>query len=287
MQYIDLHVHSNYSDGSLSPDEVVRLSYKKNLAAIALTDHDTVAGIASARIAAEKYAAGNTPLRVISGVEISSAYKDRDIHILGLMIDENNEDLQKLLNDSLTERKERNLKMAERLSQYGISVNMDELCQGEDCASVTRAHFARFMVDNGYTSTYNEAFVKYIGYDCPCYVERTYISPFAAIEAIKKAGGVAVLAHPLLYKLSNAEIEILVEYLADLGIQGLEALYSCNSGLDESYLHSLANRYHLAISGGSDFHGSNKPNLEIGTGYGSLRVPVSILTELEKRKQQS
>lgn len=283
MQYIDLHVHSNISDGTLTPSEVVEQAYQLKLAAIALTDHDTVAGIAEAKTAARRLSTPDYSLRVISGVEISSAYLDRDIHILGLMIDETNPELLLTLNEARIERNARNDKMVSLFRNQGIELTIEDLLPRDSNSdtSITRAHFARFLVEHKYVKSSDEAFHKYLGYDCPCYVNRTYMTLETAIMIIKKAGGIPILAHPLLYKLNPDELTTLIIHLKNLGLKGIEAIYSANIGLEEGIVRSLAHRHNLLITGGSDFHGANKTQISLGTGRGNLKIPISILEELE------
>lgn len=284
MKKIDLHVHSNISDGTFSPSQVVTLAHNAGLAAIALTDHDTTAGIAEALNAAEQYT-NSMPLEVIPGVEISVGYRDRDIHILGLMIDDKNEDLISALAQIREERDRRNIKMAENLAADGIDISMEKLLKEEETGTViTRAHFAKYLAGHGYAKDIKSAFKQYLEIGGKYYVFRNYISPEQAICLIRNAGGIPVLAHPLLYKLPRHELETLVKRLTENGLLGLEAIYSGNMGQDESYVRQLARRYMLEISGGTDFHGTNKPDLQIGTGRGNMVIPYEILENLKRRK---
>lgn len=277
---IDLHVHSNCSDGSLSPEEVVRLAYETGLSAFALTDHDTVSGIAAAKKAAIDYASG-IPLQVISGTEISAAYKSRDIHILGLFIDETNEALQTELAAAINARDHRNELMAERFRALGIPLTLDQLCLENPQTVITRAHFAKFLAENHYVKSRDEAFTRYLGYDAPCFVPREYMKPEHAISLILDAGGIPVLAHPLLYHLESEELHALLSRLTDAGLKGLEVYYSSFSSDEQNLLAGIANHYNLLKTGGTDFHGSNKPNLFLGTGRNhNLNIPDSVLEPL-------
>lgn len=275
MNYIDLHVHSTYSDGMCTPAELVKLAQKKHLSYIALTDHDTVEGIPDALAAAK----GRT-VTVIPGVELSSDYKDTDIHIVGLDIDYQNVDFTAHLEHFQQERIQRNRKMCMRLADAGFSITYDALLSAFPDAVLTRAHFARFLYDSGEAKSTAEVFNRYIGSHCPCYVPREKVTPMHAVSLIKKAGGTAVLAHPMLYHMNEAQLCELIEQLKQFGLDGIEAIYSCNTENEEAYVRSLASRYHLAISGGSDFHGSNKPDIDLGCGKGNLRIPQALLSEL-------
>lgn len=283
MNYIDLHVHSNASDGTLTPAEVVRLAVKNKLAAFALTDHDTLAGIPEAEKTALSETENGHPIQVIPGTEISVAYKKKDIHILGLFINPKCEILTSALETARMKREERNEKMTANLRAAGIDITVDKLKEEEGEAVLTRAHFAKFMVKYGYCKTLPEAFTKYLNNDSPYYVPREYLSPEEAVSLIHTGGGLAVLAHPLLYKYTLEEVEQLTAYLADFGLDGMEAIYSSNTGFDEGRMRHLANKYNLAITGGSDFHGANKPDLNIGSGRGNLKIPYTILEKLRER----
>lgn len=284
MGYIDLHVHSNKSDGTLSPSEVVSRAAERGLSAIALTDHDCVAGVFEACAAAKKLSVSGISLRVVSGVEISADYKNRDIHILGLFIDTENPALLDALNAALKARDKRNEKMVKNLQDAGLEITMEDLLFGTDETVVTRAHFARHLLAKGYVKTREEAFSKYLDSTTPYYVRREYMMPDTAIRLIRMAGGIPVLAHPLLYHLDADGVQELVKKLKGEGLMGIETIYSKNTGMDEAFLRKLAVKFDLLITGGSDFHGANKPDIEIGVGRGNLRIPEEILWELEKAR---
>ena len=282
-QFIDLHVHSNQSDGTLSPEELVKHAHEKQLYAIALTDHDTIKGIARAKQAAKQLP---TPLRVISGVEISAAYKKRDIHILGLFVDETNKTFQATLEQAVLNREARNEKMIKRFHEFGIPMTLEELQEEMPDKVITRAHFAKYLLKHHYVKTNEEAFERYLAQDAPCFIPREYMEPEQAISIILSAGGIPVLAHPMLYRLPMPETEALIIRLKKAGLVGLETIYSANTVCEENILRTFANRYGLLMTGGSDFHGANKPQIEIGIGRGNLKVPVHILEPLEQYLQK-
>ncbi|BCJ93478.1 phosphatase [Anaerocolumna cellulosilytica] len=283
MKYIDLHVHSSASDGTLSPAKVVRLASEKQLAAIALTDHDTLAGIPEANKESDILKEEGTFIQIIPGTEISVSYRKKDIHILGLFVDTNSGQLYDSLEQARIRREERNHKMTANLRTAGIDITVDKLKEAEGDAVLTRAHFAKYMVEHGYVKTNQDAFTKYLHDDSPYYVPREYLSPEEAISLIHSAGGLAVIAHPLLYKFTLPEVEAMVAYLKDYGLDGVETIYSANTGFDEGHIRRIANKYDLAMTGGSDFHGKNKPDIQIGTGRGNLKVPYEILEKLRAR----
>ena len=276
MKYIDLHVHSTCSDGTFTPAGLVSYAVQKGLAAIALTDHDTVEGLEEASAAAV-----GTGLELVPGIEFSTEYKERDIHILGLDIQPKQTDFAKHLKAFQESRDARNEEMTLRLQNLEhIPITMEALRSAYGDAVLTRAHFGRWLFDHGYVRSIREAFSRYIGDDCPCFVPRKRTDPRQAIALIRNAGGIPILAHPLLYHLTDAELEELVRYLKEAGLQGIEAIYSSNTGLDESSMRRLARKMNLKISGGSDFHGKNKPLLDLGSGKGNLKIPYEVLEQL-------
>lgn len=278
MKYIDLHVHSNVSDGSLTPSELVKEALRCNLAAFALTDHDTVSGVSEAIEAAK-----GTGIEVIPGAEISAGYKKKDIHILGLLLRYDDPKLQATLEEAIKERDARNEKMANNLANGGLDIDIDRLKAAFPPDTVlTRAHFARYLAETGQVKYINAAFDHYLNADGPYYVPRKYITPEDAIALIKHAGGIPVLAHPLIYHLPEEELDALICRLKNAGLAGLEVFYSSNTGFDEGILRRYANKYDLLMTGGSDFHGSNKPHISLGSGKGNLKIPYSVLEHLKE-----
>ena len=285
MKYIDLHVHSNISDGTLSPRELTIHAAKHGLCAYALTDHDTTDGIDEALAAADELRHTGTDIRVVPGIEISAGYNNKDIHILGLLIDHKNTQLNKAVAEAQNNRIRRNEKMVNNLLEGGIKgISLEALHFGEPDTVITRAHFGRFLVEHGYAKDMPDAFSKYLGTHTKYYVPREYISPSDTIKLILGAGGIPVLAHPLLYNLSLDELDVLVNLLKDAGLMGIETFYSSNTGMDEGIVRRYANKYNLVMTGGTDYHGANKPHLEIGVGKGNMKIPYSILDELDRLK---
>lgn len=281
MKFIDLHVHSNCSDGSCTPEELVELAIQNDLVAFALTDHDTVEGVERAMKAAEE-----RHIQVIPGVELSCEYeispsRKKEIHILGYNLDYNQPELCETLEAVAKERDDRNRKMCENLNRDGYPIDYESLMERFQNTIVTRAHFARFLLEKGAIPSIDSAFKKILAQDGPYFVMRKYLTPERGIELIKKAGGIPVLAHPLLYKMSVTELHNLLTELKGYGLRGIEAMYSRNRGNDEAFVRKLASEYDLFITGGTDFHGTNKPDLEIGRGEGNLRVPVMLLENLK------
>ena len=277
MGFIDLHVHSNISDGSLTPAELVDTAKKIGLKAFALTDHDTVAGIPEALSAAK-----NSSVTVIPGIEISAEYKGIDIHILGLNIDYKNADFVSRVQEYANQRLNRNKKMLTKMQEMGFDITDERIAARFSGVNViTRAHYAILFTELGYTKDNDEAFEKYLNPDCPCYIPRVKVPVTEAVKLILSANGKPVMAHPVLYnKLSDAKLDELTALLKDAGLMGIEAIYSKNKEGDEEKIRLLAEKYNLFITGGSDFHGDAKPGLYMGTGYGNLAIPEELLQNM-------
>ncbi|MDO5403172.1 MAG: PHP domain-containing protein [Eubacteriales bacterium] len=276
MKAIDLHVHSTFSDGTDTPSLLVKKALTAGLSAIALTDHDTADGVAEAVAEGTKLG-----LEVIPGVELSTFFDHKEIHIVGLYIDYMNKEFKKELSELREVRNNRNKIMCQKFQDIGIPVVYEELMSAYPGAVLTRAHFADYLLSKGFTKSRNEAFERYIGANGPCYVHRKRLDPAKAIEMIKSAGGIAVLAHPVLYHLGNDATAKLMDYLKAAGITALEALYSTYTLGEELQMRKLASHYGLLISGGSDYHGDNKPNIHLGKGLGRLHVPYKVLEQLK------
>lgn len=282
MRYIDLHVHSNCSDVTFSPEELVVLGIKQELVAFSLTDHDTICGVEPAMKKAEEF---DHKIQVIPGVELSCKYmvtpsQSVEIHMLGYQYDIHNKKLIDTLENISKERDARNQKMCKNLQDAGYPISYEALCERFGDTILTRAHFARLLLENGGVPSMDYAFHTCLSSDSPYFVNREYLTPKSAIELIQESGGIPVLAHPLLYKLSVSQIRHMLDQLTSYGLCGIEALYSRNRGTDEAFVRKLADEYNLFITGGSDFHGSNKPDIELGRGTGDLRVPVMLLENL-------
>lgn len=281
MKYIDLHTHSTCSDGTFTPSELAACAAEKGLAAFALTDHDTTEGLKEAAAAAAERG-----VEFVPGIEFSTDWRGRDIHIVGLDIRPDNPQLKEKLDTFRRNRDARNEEMLSLLQKVGgFDISMDALRAdyGEDTV-ITRAHFGRWLFEHGCVRSISEAFALYLGDGCPCFVEKKRTRPETAIRLILGAGGISVLAHPLLYHLSMQELEELAGELKEYGLAGIEAIYSTNLGLDESRMRRFARKMGLKISGGSDFHGKNKPLIEMGSGRGNLKIPYEVLEELRKCK---
>ncbi len=278
---IDLHTHSTASDGTATPSRLVAKAVEEGLTGLALTDHDTIDGLGEAIAAAS-----TTDLVFVPGIEISAKTERGILHILGLHIDHRNATLTKTLTWVVDMRNQRNQLMAKKLADLGMPTSIEDvkrLCPG---SVVGRPHFAMFMKEKGYARSIKAAFDKYLGAGKRVYVPKEKLSSKRAIEVIRKAGGVPVLAHPSQTGLKGSALELLVRQLADEGLEGMETHYSGYSPNETRKYLQLAEEYGLVQSGGSDFHGKIKPGLFLGRGPGKLHVPDSLLEPLEKRARQ-
>lgn len=282
---IDLHVHSTASDGTLSPREIVGLAHEIGLAALSITDHDTVEGVKQALIC------GIDPsLKFIPGVEISAAppcnfpFKG-SFHILGYGIALDHAPLNRVLEKLQQARQNRNPGIVKRLAKMKMPINFKELLQaaGEE-GQIGRPHIAQVMVAKGYATSMDDAFDRFIGAGKPAYVDKFRVDCHEAIQLIQSAGGLPVLAHPYLYRRHDDDkLETLIKELVQMGLQGLEAYYPEHSEDDTRLFISLADRYGLLQTGGTDFHGAIKKGLQLGTGCGNFCVPYALFERLYKR----
>lgn len=277
MDLIDLHVHSNASDGSFTPTQLADLAIESGLRAIALTDHDTVDGVAEIMDYTK-----DKPLEVVPGIELSCYYNNREIHILGFYVDYKNPKLSEELNVLKKARVERNLKMLELMQKDGLPVTMEKLLHGNPDSVITRAHFARVLVEEGICRDKEVAFRKYIGIGCKYYLPKPQVTCEKAMSILTKYSKGAFLAHPLIYHLGYAQIEELLVYLKGLGLKGLEAYHSSNNAYESDKLRQIAIKHDLKISGGSDFHGIIKPNIQLGMGRGRMKVDFHLLEEIKR-----
>lgn len=275
MKQVDLHVHSNKSDGSFTPKELVDYALSKGLCAFALTDHDTTDGLNEAISYAK-----DKPIEVVPGIEFSTEYDGRDIHVLGLYIRYKDPVFKGRIQNFVDSRIKRNEKMCKNLQEAGIDISYEKLLKTYPDAVITRAHYAAYLTENGYVSSRADAFAQYVGDHCKYFVPREKVTPSQAVELILQAKGVPILAHPPLYHMGKDKLDTLVSTLKNAGLAGIEAIYSTYNNQDTRDMMDLAKKYDLLLSGGSDFHGVNKPGLDMAVGYGKLFVPEEILINI-------
>ena len=274
--FVDLHTHSRASDGQLRPAELVRLAERNHLAAVALTDHDSVAGLAEARQAAERLS-----VRLIPGIEISARFDGGTLHILGLGIDPESPDLAAVARRLIDARNERNPKVIDRLRDAGVDVTLDEwIAAAGDSGMVGRLHLAKLLCVKKYARNIGEAFGRYIGAGTPGFVDKERLTQAEAVDAIHAAGGLAVLAHPPELNLTNfAQLDRFVRTLMAKGLDGIECIHSECSHAQTRHYMDLAKSLGLLVSGGSDFHGPANLDVRLGT----PRVPVEAVRQLLAR----
>ena len=282
MDYIDLHVHSSSSDGSDAPGGIAELAAAAGLAAVALTDHDTVGGIPEFLEAAKRF----PELEAISGVEISTMFGNRELHIVGLYLDHVNPELCAFLGEMRRNREVRNEAIRIKLNSLGYPLTWDHpaLAAAGDTASIGRPHFARALMENYGFPTLQSVFDKLLKRGCPAYVQRVLPDPVRAFDASHAAGGITVWAHPV-YRERNerAWARRVMKRFAPLGLDAVEGYYSLFGPGETQMVTELAGIYNLALSGGSDYHGRNSPNIGLGVGAGKLRVPADLLGSLKER----
>ncbi len=277
MDRIDLHTHSTVSDGTLTPSELVRHAKAMGLRALALTDHDITDGLPEARETAKEIG-----IELVNGVELAAWQDHTELHIVGLDIDETSPDFSAAMKKMQAIRDARNAQMIRLMQNAGMDITIEKLIETEGAGVLTRANFGSYMKKHGIVKSVSEAFDRYLGDGKPFYIPRTTVKPEEAIELILKAGGIPILAHPMLYKVGRQTLEKYVALLTECGLVGIEAYYSTNTTGDQIYTVELAKRFGLRLSGGSDFHGANKPHIEIGKGKGHLVIPYDVLEKLRQ-----
>ena len=278
---IDLHIHSTASDGSLTPAEIINRAQRLNLAAIAITDHDSIYG------SKEALQAGIPPsLKFLTGVEISAAHPpffpgSGSFHILGYCIRLDNQALNQALNRLREARKNRNPKIIKRLNELGLKISLEDVNPTIAHGQLGRPHIAQVMIKKGFVKSMDEAFDKFLGAGKPAYVDKNRIGCEETIKMIRDAGGVPVLAHPALLNINDDfQLEELIQNLIKIGMRGIEVYYPEHSPEQMQRYRELANKYNLLITGGTDFHGSITPKIEMGTGKGTLFIPYKLYEEL-------
>ncbi len=269
MSRVDLHLHSTASDGRFSPVEIVRKSAEAGLTVIALADHDTIDGIVPALQAAKTF----PWLKVIPCVEISTDVPTGEVHVLGYFIDYAHPELQALLRRMRNSRWERAQGMITKLRNLGLPIEWERVKEIASSGSIGRPHLAQAMLEKGYIASIKEAFTKYIGWGGPAYVEREKITPGEAVELILQANGLPVLAHPLTIN----DPETMVIELKASGLVGIEAYYDGSTAEEVNRLVSLADKYSLIATGGSDYHGLDAST---ETMIGGADVPIESAEQL-------
>ncbi len=275
MSRIDLHLHTTHSDGSLPPAEVLTLAHKAGITALAITDHDITNGIPEAmKIGAD------LGIEVIPGIEISSQWEGGELHILGYFLDWQDPALNRHLAGLRASRHRRNPLMVRKLNELGLELTYEEVRALAGTESVGRPHIARLLLEKGYVRSAKEAFDRYLGNGKAAYVPRELPEPAEAIGWIRAAKGVPVLAHPTWVRLDETSLLTLCETLKAAGLMGIEVHYSTHKRAQTEEYLNIAKRLGLLVTGGSDFHGLTKPDIQVGVGRGGLKVSSKLLEPL-------
>lgn len=282
MSRIDLHLHTTHSDGSLRPSEVLALAKAADVSALAITDHDITTGIPEALATGEKLG-----IEVIPGVEISSFDGKSELHILGYCVNWEDKEFNDRLATLRASRHRRNPLIIERLRAAGLDVTYDEVKALAGTESVGRPHIAQLLMQKKYVTSAKEAFDRFLAEGKSAYVARELPSPAEAIRWIREAKGVAVLAHPTWIKETGDGLQICVTALKEAGLGGVEVHYSTHSKAQTAGYLELAQRLGLLVTGGSDFHGLTKPDIEVGYGRGDLKINPRLLDPLKEAAAQA
>ncbi|NNM88094.1 MAG: PHP domain-containing protein [Phycisphaerae bacterium] len=287
---VDLHSHSTASDGTLTPTELVNAAQRVGLAGLALTDHDTGNGLLEAQTEAARIG-----LRFVPGIEITAEFRPPvAMDILGHFINPTSPALQQMSHLLIEARDSRNPKIIARLNELGCNITLEQaqtiahkkIPAGQPFV-LGRPHIAQALVDSGCVASVKQAFDVYLGSGGSAYFDKARLTPRQAIECIHNAGGLATLAHPVHLAMVNpTELQTLVAGLVDMGLDGIEVWHADHRPQDCQLFLSIAHRYNLAVTGGSDFHGRNKPDVALGLGKGNVAVPVAVLNDLEERWHQ-
>lgn len=278
---IDLHTHTDESDGTYTPAELVEEAAATGLEALAITDHDTLAGYDAALPLAR--AAG---LDLICGIELSTKFHGRTVHLLGYFLQgPPSAEFRGWLKELHDSRRDRNIRLVARLQAQGVNVTLEEVSTGRG-SQTGRPHFARVLIDKGYATSIEHAFQQYLGEESgSAYVQRMEPHLRDALGLIAAGGGLASLAHPIRLVRRGADgLDPMIAEMRELGLPGIEAYHSDHSPAEVTHYLALAQRYGLAVTGGSDFHGANKPHIRLGSGLnGNLNIPRSVLDKLRDK----
>ena len=278
---IDLHVHSHYSDGTKSPSELVWLASKTGVSAIAITDHDTMDGVAEAEAVCGEYG-----VDVVPGVEISVMHQQYPLHILGYFVDPKQKDIAAALDSLQQARDRRNRKIVEKLQELGIDASLEELLHISGIGQTGRPHIAKLLMNHGVVRSLPEAFDRYLAKGQQAYVGRFSYSAKEAIGFIRGAGGLAVLAHPIQIDKTLLALKTLLPVLTSYGLEGIETYYPSQKKTMRKRIKQFAEQYDLFLTGGSDYHGDIRPGTRLAGGH-NVYVPPRLLDIMKKRFEQS
>ncbi len=279
---IDLHSHSTVSDGTDSPTEILRLASDVGLNALALSDHDTLDHLDEASTAADRFG-----VRLIPACEISCEVGDRapgTMHLLVYFLDDPNGPLGSRLAAVQDSRDNRNTNIVKRLNELGVEITIDEVLEVAGDGTVGRPHIADVLMARGHVESVQEAFDRWLAKGQPAYVERLRLGPEESIELAHTGNAVTSIAHPTTLGFEDDDLESFIAEMAAVGLDALECVYSRYTPEQRTSFSDLAGRHGLAVTGGSDYHGTYKPGVRLGVGEGDLAVPDELLTALEARR---
>ncbi|MFH0811974.1 MAG: PHP domain-containing protein [Pseudomonadota bacterium] len=276
---IDLHIHTSVSDGTYSPTEIVHLAQTQGLKAISITDHDTIKGNEEAiKVGMER------GLEVIPGVEISVEWNKCPIHIIGYFVNWQSQSLAVELQNLVEYREERNCKIISKLHSLGLDISYDEVKMIAGDGTIGRPHFAQVLIKKAYAKNEDEAFKKYLQRGAPAHVDKKRLNPQEGIHLIKNAGGIAILAHPFTTEeIKDNEMEQFILHFKRLGIEGVEVFYPIHTPQQTFTLRAITEKYGLLMTGGSDFHGEQKPTMFLGRGFGNMYVHYELIENMKKK----
>ena len=277
-RYCDLHTHSSFSDGTCTPGQIVDMGVEMGLGAVALCDHNSVAGLPDFFAAAQGKA-----IEAVGGIELSTEYRGKDVHIVGLCVRPEHYSSITALVEEMNRRKQENTRcLVEKLCAAGYALDYDGICAKNPNGNLNRAHIAAALAEKGYIPSIKSAFQTLLSEDGGYYTPPERLAVLDAVAFLRSIGAVAILAHPFL----DFNEETLLEFLPrakDAGLDGMETLYSCFDSEQREAAARIARKFDLLSSGGSDFHGANKPDIALGRGRGDLFVPGSFLDAIKKR----
>lgn len=274
--YIDLHTHSTASDGCDSPEELIRLARLANVTTLALTDHDTVAGLDEAMETGREVG-----VDVIPGCELSVRTEYGELHIVGLWITPEAPKMTEAMEQLRQHRAQRNIRIVEKLRELGYAITYEEVLTLAGQGSVGRPHIARVLLNNGYTGTVHDVFAKLLGDKGAAHVPKTVLSPREGISLLKEEGATVSLAHMYLHGYPEEWLNDTVASLAEYGMDAIEAYHSEHDDRSTRKAVDLAAKHNLVLTGGSDYHGAVKPGIMLGRGKGGLYVPPFVLDDLK------
>lgn len=272
---VDFHIHTLFSDGTFTPEEIAETAFKNGVKVFAITDHDSVDGIERGRAAALKEG-----LEFVSGIEFSTDFLGKEIHILGYFLNEKAPELLNLLEELRKERETRTAKIIKKLNELKIGITEEDVKKEVKSDLISRNHIASALLKKGFVKNRGEAFYRYLGSSGAAYIPKTSFSPEKAVTAIKKNGGIAVLAHPKLIPLGQGKFNEMLELLCSHGLDGIEAYYPGHEIKDINIFKRMASDRGMIVTGGSDFHGLNRDDIVIG----GANVPMEVYKIMKERK---